>query len=224
MTKVIISTYDSVDNPYYGGGGAIAIHETAKRLVKNFKVMVISGAYPKSKNHVKDGVFYQFIGPKNLPPKISQFVYSFLLPWKVITSKFDVWFESFTPPFSTACLQIFTKKPVIGIAHMLSGEDMKNKFHLPFDLIENLGLKTYKKIIATSDTFAKKMKKMAPNASVFIIPNGIDKVEPIKQKGNIIYCGRIEVKQRIRYFNKNIAKLKKELIICGSGEKGRYQN
>ncbi len=221
MTNIIFSSYDSINNPYYAGGGAIAIHEVAKRLAKRFRVKIIAGAYPGSANSTEDGVFYQFIGPKNLPPKISQLLFSVLLPCKVITSKFDLWFESFTPPFSTACLQLFTRKPVIGVAHMLAGEDMKKKFFLPFDVIENFGLKTYKTIIATSEMFAKKIKQMAPKANVSIIPNGIDKVEQLKRSGKYyLFIGRIEVNQKgLDILIETFSELAKEkLIICGSGE------
>jgi len=41
--KIIISNYDSVKNPYYGGGGATAIHEIASRLTKKFEVTVLTG-------------------------------------------------------------------------------------------------------------------------------------------------------------------------------------
>src|SRR5690606_11347944 len=60
--KIVISTYDSIDNPFYNGGGAFAIHEVAKRLSKKYELIVLTGNYPGSINKVKDGVSYKRIG------------------------------------------------------------------------------------------------------------------------------------------------------------------
>jgi len=121
--KIVFSNYDDVNNPYYGGGGAYAIHEVAKRLAKRHKVTVVTGNYPNAKTQFIDSVEYRRIGLSFLEPKLSQLIFHLLLPYYFRKSSFDVWIESFTPPFSTSFLPFFGRGRVIGLAHMLAGED-----------------------------------------------------------------------------------------------------
>ena len=108
--KIIFSTYDDVDNPYYGGGGAHAISEIAKRLASFFDVTIITANYPGGKNIRKDGIRYKRIGPSFVDPRTGQLIFSLLLPWYARHEEYDIWFESFTPPFSTSFVPLFTKK------------------------------------------------------------------------------------------------------------------
>lgn len=196
--EIIISNYDSTKNPYYGGGGATAIHEIASRLTKEFKVTVITGKFPKSRNEIIDGVFYKRIGFSFAGPKLGQIIYQLLLPFYGLVKYYDLWIESFTPPFSTNFLQLFTKKPVIGLVHMLAGDDMRRKYKLPFHLIENLGLKTYKRFIVLSNDTKEKIHTVNKKAQVEIISNGVNlpKSVPKKEKKHILFIGRIEVNQK----------------------------
>lgn len=222
MKKIIFSTYDDIKNPYYGGGGAIAIHEVARRLTKAYKVKVITGRYNGSKDQKIDGVNYKRIGVDvNFSPQLSQFIYSICLPFYVLNENYDVWIESFTPPFSTGFLQLFTKKPVVGLVHMLSGEDMKRKYKLPFDLIEKIGLKTYKYFIVNTNETKNKILKSNSNASIEVIGNGVDKIRNNSGKSNYaLFIGRIEINQKgIDLLIRSWKNIDKKLIIAGNGEK-----
>jgi glycosyltransferase involved in cell wall biosynthesis len=222
---IIISNYDDIKNPYYAGGGAYAVHEVAKRLTKKFDIKIITGKYPQSKNTVVDGVAYERIGFSFGGPKVGQLIYQLLLPYYIKNKKFDVWAESFTPPFSTNFLQLYTNKPVVGLIHMLAGDDMKRKYKLPFNLIENLGLKTYKYFISTSDLIKERVAKQNLQASIEVIPNGIEniKISRSNKKEYILFLGRIEVDQKgldllLDGFEKINAKIGYKLAIAGNGE------
>src|SRR3989344_8015243 len=90
--KVIFSNYDDLGNLYYGGGGAVAIHEVAKRLVAKYFVEVITSRYPGSKKSgFVDGVYYRRVGWPYAGGRIGQIVFLLILPFIVVTSKFDVW-------------------------------------------------------------------------------------------------------------------------------------
>jgi glycosyltransferase involved in cell wall biosynthesis len=147
-----------------------------------------------------------------------------LLPFYVRKERFDLWVESFTPPFSTSCLQLFTKKPVIGLVHMLSSEDMERKYKLPFHLIEDQGLKSYKYFIVLSDAFKKKIQKVNQTAKIFLIPNGVEIPTGTQAKDGefILYIGRLEVDQKgIDLLIDSYATIAKQiytkLVIAGSG-------
>ena len=150
------------------------------------------------------------------------------LPSLVMRKSYDIWIESFTPPFSTTCLQLFTKKPVVGLIHMLSGEDMKRKYYLPFDSIEKMGLQTYKYSIVLSENMKKKITVINPNIDITVIPNGVDSVKSTVSKNKttdkyILFIGRIEVNQKgldllLEAYKKFAKKFDYPLYIAGAGE------
>ncbi len=233
MTKkrkktIIFSSYDDVNNPYYAGGGARAIHEVAKQLAAHYKVIVYTGNYPEAKNAVIDSVQYKRLGPAMFGPKLGQLFFHLILPFIVRKETFDVWIESFTPPFSTSALQKYTSRPVIGLAHMLSSEDMRRKYKLPFHLIERQGLLTYNNFITITPQTKKAISKHNKNANFFVIPNGVEvkHINPAKDKTNnyILFLGRIEVDQKgldllLDSYAQISEKTKTKLVIAGSGTK-----
>lgn len=226
MKHIIFSNYDDIYNPYYGGGAAIAIHQVAKRLAVKNNVTVFTSKYPGSINEKMDGVNYVRLGLKKAGPKLGQLIFQLLLPfyaWKM-QSDFDVWFESFTPPFSTACLQLFSKKRIIGVMHNLIGKDMKKKYHLPFDIMENLGLKTYKEIIVLTNSKKKKLENFGFNGKIYIISNATDFSCELKSGGEkfILFIGRLDINQKgidllLDAYGKVANSVKQDLIIAGHG-------
>jgi glycosyltransferase involved in cell wall biosynthesis len=223
--KLIISNYDDIKNPYYAGGGARSIHEVAKRMLNEYQITIFTGRYPKSQDEIVDGIYYKRIGLSVGSPKLCQAIYQFILPFYVANEKFDLWLENFSPPFTTSFLPLFTKKPVIGLVHMLGAEDMERKYKLPFHLVENLGLRKYKNLIVTQKGIKDKIMKVNPNAVIEIIPNGVDKKIGKRRilKRHILYLGRIEINQKgldllVLAFKKIKNKTKYKLVIAGSGE------
>lgn len=196
--SLIISTYDDIKNPHYGGGGAIAVHALAKRLAKKYDITVLSWDYSGKKREIIDGVRYERFGFPSLSPKLAMFVYQLGLPFVAQHKQFDIWLESFCPPFTTAFLPLFIKKPVVGMIHMLAAEDMERKYHLPFHLVQNQGIKTYKQLIATSVTIKEKISEIHQNASITVISNGIDSFykPTLRKQKNILFLGRIEIDQK----------------------------
>lgn len=229
--KIIFSNYDSLKNPFYGGGGAIAIHEIAKRLTRTHEVEVLTGRYPGSKDEVIEAVKYKRIGVFFLGPRLSQLLFSLTLPFYARLKNFDLWIESFTPPFSASFLPIFTSKPVIGLVHMLAGADMQRKYKLPFTLLENLGLRFYRYFIVVNETFKQKIQKINNKAIIKVIPNACDVPKGIVGKDkstHILFIGRIEVNQKgldllLEAFKKISTKTKVKLVIAGGGSKSEEE-
>lgn len=225
--SIIFSSYDDLKNPVYAGGGAIAIHEVAKRLVKNFDITVLTGNYPGAKNEIIDGVMYIRIGLPFFAERLGQLLYHFFLPWHVLTKSYDVWIESFTPPFSTSFTPLFTKKPVIGLVHMLSGKDMALKYHLPFHYVENVGLKFYRYFIVLTEHAAQEIQMRNYRADIVVIGNGVQSPPSPNNPSNgkyLAYIGRIEIDQKgldllLAAYAQIHEKLEMPLHIAGSGPK-----
>lgn len=232
--KIIISNYDDIKNPNYGGGGSVAVHEIAKRLVNKFKVTIITGSYQGAVDEIIDKIRYRRIKTHYLGARLGQLIFHFLLPFYATYQKYDLWIESFTPPFSTSFLQIFTKKPVIGLVHMLAGEDMLRKYKIPFYLIEKLGLKTYRYFIVLNEETKVKIKNINNQSRIKIIPNGVHlpRILKISEKKHILFIGRIEVNQKgldllLKAYSLISKKIKYKLAIAGFGtdnEFGKLKN
>ena len=229
MKKIIFSNYDDKNNPFYGGGGAVAIHEVARYLAHSFEVVVITGKYTGSINEIIDGVVYKRIGIAALPAQLAQLVFQFLLPIYVVKESFDIWIESFTPPFSTAFLPLFTQRPVIGLAHLLGGKQMYEKYKIPFHWLEALGLRYYKKVICIAPYQKQQLLSKNKNLEIFTIPNGISaedlpEVIPLFDRKHILFLGRIDIYQKgLDLLVQSIAKIKdrlnNQIIIAGVGTK-----
>jgi len=198
--QIVFSNYDSPPNPYYGGGGAVAIHEVAKRLAGRNSVTVVTGRFRKVKDALREGVNYKHLGLAAAGPKLGQLIYQFLLPWRLWREHFDIWVESLTPPFSTACLPLFTRKPVVALTQVLAGKAMARKYKLPFAVVERTGLRCYRYGIALSEYLKGELLGANPNMQVRVIPNGIAHeqiVKPIhKEETHILFLGRIDREQK----------------------------
>lgn len=198
--NIVISNYDDVDNPYYGGGGAIAVNQVARYLAQKHQVTVITGAYPESKNAVKDNVVYKRIGLSRGGPYIGQLIFHLLLPWYCQREAFDVWIESFTPPFSTSFLPWFTDKPVVGLTHFFSAEDLSQKYYLPFAWIQNLGIKYYRYVITVSPHLSQRLSQLNPKLDIQYIANA-STIKPSTHINTdpqpyLLYIGRINFDQK----------------------------
>ncbi len=225
--EIIFSSYDSLKNPFYAGGGALAIHSIAKRLTANFRITVLTASFNGSKNYILDGVRYEHISLPFLGPQVGQLFFQIILPFYVISKRFDCWIESFTPPFSTSFLQLYTKKPVIGLVHMLSAEDMYRKYKLPFPLIESIGLKTYNNFIVLSENAKNQILDKNKDANILLTTNGVDipeNLEPYSKRDQsyLLFIGRIEVNQKgldilLSAYKKVLKTYSVKLKIAGTG-------
>lgn len=225
--RIIISSYDDIGNPTYGGGGAIAVDAVAKRLAKHYQVTVMTGSYPGAKNITRNKVSYVRLGSSLFGPKIGQLLFQLCLPLKVLTYKYDLWIESFTPPFSTAFLPLFTTRPVIGLVHMLAASDMERKYNLPFKKIENLGLKLYRHFIVLSESSKAEIMIQNKSANYLVEGNGVEMPVGIKSYAKrpqeyLLFMGRIEVDQKgldllLIAFKQIIKSYPLRLKIAGSG-------
>ena len=228
---IYFSTYDDIKNPHYGGGGAIAVHEIAKRLRNTFDVHVLSWDYNGKKEERIDGILYERFGSAFFSPKVGMFLYQLGLPFIAKQKAFDLWIESFCPPFTTALLPLFIKKPVVGVVHMLAAEDMERKYKLPFHIVQNYGLRQYQHLIATTTSIKAKVHAITKRSQITVISNGITKVfHPTNAKEKyLLYLGRIEVDQKgidllINAFKQFAAKYPEyRLVIAGSGDKNEME-
>ncbi len=192
--QVVISIFDGPGNPYYGGGGAAVVEMIADRLTANFDVTVVTAARRRG-TEVRNGVRYRRLPVAWAGPRAGQLFYHALLPFAAWRIPHDLWIESFTPPFSTSFLPLFSRAQVVGLAQNLHAQEMWDRYRLPFFLIERLGLRFYRDVVVLSPAHRVLVRNCNPFASVRVIPNGIGKRrldERLLGRGeHILYLGRI---------------------------------
>jgi glycosyltransferase involved in cell wall biosynthesis len=75
MRRILHLSYDDVENPWVGGGGAVRAHEIYRRLTRRLEVTVVTGSYPGATSGERDGVRYRRLG-RSWPYPWSRWTYS----------------------------------------------------------------------------------------------------------------------------------------------------
>ncbi|MER7952202.1 glycosyltransferase [Streptomyces sp. NPDC096079] len=192
---VVLSIYDDADNPAYRGGGALVIGKVARRLSADFRVTVVT-AGRRGATEDRDGVRYVRLPVGRAGPRAGQLLFLAALPFVARRIPHDLWLESFTPPFSTSFLPLATAAPVVGIDQGRSAEALWHRYHLPFFLVERLGLRCYRHLVALNAADGSSLRRLSPRAAVQVIPNGVEQRgldETLLGAGQfILFLGRID--------------------------------
>ena len=220
---VVISSFDSPGNVHYNGGGAAAVEMLARRLAAQFEVTLVTAAH-RGPAVTSDGVRYRRLPIGWAGPRGGQLLFHALLPFAARRIRHDLWIESFTPPFSTSFLPLFSRARVVGLAHSLSGEQMWRRYRLPFFLVERFGLRFYRDVVVLTAADRALVRRFSPSAAVQVIPNGIQRRrldERLLGHGeHILYLGRIDVWHKgidLMLAAYERSKLTLPLLIAGGG-------
>ncbi len=224
-TRVVVSAYDNLYEGQYGGGGAAVIARVAEKLADDFDVTVVT-AGPRGTTQTHGSVHYRHLPVSWAGPRAGQLLFQAMLPFAARTTPHDLWLESFTPPFSTSFLPLFTRSPVIGIDQGRSGEAMWRKYRIPFFVVERWGFRCYRNLVVMNEADAVTVQELSRRSSVHVIPNGVD-ARPVDETrlGNgsqILFLGRIDTQQKgldllLAAYAKSERSL--PLVIAGEGTK-----
>lgn len=224
--KIIFLDFDDHRNPLLGAGQAKATLEVGSRLAKmGHTIEVITSRFPGSKDRIEKGIFYHHIGLGSNNIRLNNAFYILCLPWHVVQLKGHIIIECFTAPISTLFSQLFTRIPVVGLPTSFEADRFSRLYHLPFEKIERLGLKTYKYFLPYTHYFDKKMKRYNPNVVAKIVSEGVGDEffrYPIKEPKYILFIGRFDIEQKgidllIKAYAKVANKINYPLVIAGHG-------
>jgi len=194
--RVVISSFDSPGNRDYGGGGAEVVEMVAGWLASHFEVTVVTAARHGGAE-VRDGVRYRYLPAGWAGPRAGQLLFHAMLPFWARRLPHDLWIESFTPPFSTSFLPLFSRARVVGLAQSLSGESMWRRYRVPFFVVERLGLRFYRDVVVLNDADRALVRRYSPSATIQVIPNCVDLPrldERLLGHGeHVLFLGRIDV-------------------------------
>ncbi|WP_210587747.1 glycosyltransferase [Streptomyces sp. GESEQ-35] len=197
--RVVLSIFDDFCSPHYRGGGAVVVEKVARRLAEEYRVSVVTAAR-RGSVRAQDGIRYIRLPVCWAGPRAGQLLFQAMLPFTAWRVPHDLWLESFTPPFSTSLLPLFTRSPVVGIDQGRSGEALWRKYHIPFFLIERIGFRCYRDIVVMNEADADAVQRLSPRAAVHVIANGVERqhVEEgrIGKGDYILFLGRIDIWQK----------------------------
>jgi len=224
--KITYLDFDDINNPLLGAGQARATFEVASRLVKlGHQVSVISSKYPGYKDRIEAGIVYKHIGAGTKFLKFNNAIYILTVPFVVPALTSDIIIECFTAPISTLFSPLFTKIPVVALPSMFNAQEFSNKYHLPFYLIERLGIRFYKYALPYSETDSAKIKKLNPYIKFKIVGQGVGEEFfriPHRQSKHILFFGRLDIWQKgidllLEAYAKVADKINYPLVIAGHG-------
>jgi glycosyltransferase involved in cell wall biosynthesis len=199
-------------------------HEISRRLAKEFEITVVCASYAGAKPRSQDGVRYVHVG---LPLGYfgSLLSYFAALPWALWRYDSELVVEDFAAPFSSVAIGYLTRRPVLGVAQWLFASDKTRQYHLPFHVVEQIGLRSHRRIIAVSEDMADAVRTRNPMATVTVIPAGLpdeafeDWTSP---RRDILYLGRLEKYGKgldllLCAFAKIADHVPQRLVIAGDG-------
>ncbi|MFF3315937.1 glycosyltransferase [Streptomyces sp. NPDC003035] len=194
--RVVVSIYDDAGNPDYRGEGALVVEKVARRLCDDFDVTVVTaGLRGGTREH--DGIHYRYLPVRWAGPRLGQLLFLALLPFLARRLPHDAWLEHFTPPFSTSFLPLFSRAPVVGIEQGRSAEALWRRYHVPFFLVERIGLRCYRHLVVLSEADASAVRRLRPRADVQVIANGVEQRQiddaRLGDGDYILFLGRIDI-------------------------------
>ncbi|MCT4354023.1 glycosyltransferase [Streptomyces sp. Je 1-79] len=193
--RIVVSIFDDAGNPDYRGGGALVVDKVARRLLDDFDVTVVT-AGRRGGSVRRDGIRYVRLPVRWAGPRAGQLLFMTLLPFVARRLPHDAWLENFTPPFSTSFLPLFSRAPVVGIDQGRSAEALWRRYHIPFFLVERLGLRCYRHIVVMNEADASAVRRLSSRADVQVIANGVEQRQiddaRIGAGEYILFLGRID--------------------------------
>ncbi len=217
--RIVHIDVDDIDNPHGGGQGrrTARLNEIISRY---HDVTILSSGYDGAREATKYGSRYLYTRTIPFPLSIASFVAT--LPLRLRAQRYDLVVEDFTFPISTTMTPLYAGAPVIGSAQFLFAREMWKKYHVPFHWVENAGLRTYRYLIAMTESQAKDMRARAPQADVVVIPEGIEQEAfgvRAPRENYVAFMGRMDLNQkgldRLAEIAKRIAPI--ELRVAGDG-------
>jgi glycosyltransferase involved in cell wall biosynthesis len=137
----------------------------------------------------------------------------------------DLVVEDFSAPFSSVAVPWLTRRPVVGVVQWLFARQKAAQYHLPFHLVERIGLGSHRRLIAVSDELARELRRRNPRAEVTVVPNGLNEDAFLPRslpRRDIAFLGRLDTAQKgldllLAAFSQIAGQIDQDLLLGGDG-------
>jgi glycosyltransferase involved in cell wall biosynthesis len=221
--RILHLAFDEPQRPG-SGGGAVRNHEINRRLAACHDITAITVSYRGARERQQDGIHYVQAG---LPLGHYGTILSYIaaLPFVVWTRRSDLVVEDFVAPVGSWLAPLWTRRPVIGHVQWLGAGEKSRQYHLPFSVLERLGVRAHRVLITVSNDVAGRLRSMNPRADVVVLPNGLDAgVWEVGGSGrrDVVYLGRLEIGGKgldmlLQAFASIADRTEARLLIAGDG-------
>jgi glycosyltransferase involved in cell wall biosynthesis len=181
------------------GGGSVRTREINRRLATRHEVTVLVAGYRGASPRIEDGVRWAPLWPRR-DGKLNRLAYFALLGPAILRCPHDLLVEDFSAPFGVGFAPLFTRRPVVASVQWLFAAQMRQKYGLPFDTVERLGLPLYDDFVVVSDWLGSVVRERRPGACITTIPNGIEPGAFMANKGagprHLLFVGRLDREQK----------------------------
>jgi glycosyltransferase involved in cell wall biosynthesis/O-antigen/teichoic acid export membrane protein len=209
------------------GGGSARTHEINRRIALDVDITVVCAAYPGCRARTVDGVRYEHVGIAR-SGNLGRMSYFACVPYALWRYRSDLVVEDFGAPISSVGVPWMTSRPVIGMVQWLFAAEKARQYHLPFGLVERIGLHSHRTLVTVSDDLGAELRRRNPRASVTVIENGLAEdafVRVAGQRADIAFLGRLEIAQKgldllLQAFSLVAPHVRQRLVIAGDGPDG----
>lgn len=224
--RITYLDFDDTKNPLLGAGQARATQEVASRLVqRGHEAEVICSRYPGAGDRIEKGITYTHIGLGSRHLRLNNLVYNLLVPFYVRRLRSDLIVECLTPPCSWLLSPLFTKIPVVAIPTSFEAVRFREKYHLPFDLVERYAARYYTYFLPATADARTKMRRLNPHVISKVVPQGVaDEYLRVRgKKGKyIVFLGRMDISQKgldllLAAYAKIAPTVRTPLLLAGHG-------
>ncbi|MCU0492214.1 MAG: glycosyltransferase family 4 protein [Chloroflexaceae bacterium] len=209
------------------GGGSVRTYEINRRLSQQHQITCVVAGYRSARPRVEHGVRWLPLGTRT-GTKLDQLSYFALLRWAVQRHPHDLLVEDFAAPFSTGFGPRFTVKPTVASVQWLFARQMREKYYLPFDMVERAGLPHYHHFVAVSDWLAAELRHRRPGAEVVTVANGVEGAafaNDLLPPRHLLFVGRLDTAQKgcdllieaMAHIHKTLGSATPPLLIVGDG-------
>ncbi len=209
------------------GGGSVRTREINARLARHHEVTAIVAGYPGARPRVEDGVRWVPLHPRR-GGALGRLGYFALLGAAARRFPHDLLVEDFGAPFSVGGSPLFTRGPLVASVQWLFADEMRRKYHLPFDLVERVGLPLYQDFVAVSDWLAGELRRRRPDARVTTVPNGVEATAfrmADAPPTHLLFVGRLDLHHKggdllldaMRHVRAQLGDATPPLLIAGDG-------
>jgi glycosyltransferase involved in cell wall biosynthesis len=206
------------------GGGSVRTREVNRRLAARHEITAVTAKFPGWRDRTEDGVRYLHAGVE-AGYVASVASYFLALPWLARRLDYDLLVEDFGAPISSALAPWWSKAPCVAMVQWLFAREMARKYHLPVHLVERLGVRSHRCMIALSEDLAARLRAANPGAQVEVIPEGVDPqaFEAVaERRPAAVYLGRLDIHQKgldhlVDAFAMAAPSTTARLVIAGDG-------
>jgi glycosyltransferase involved in cell wall biosynthesis len=184
----------------------------------------VTSKYPGCRERVEDGVRYVQVG---LAAGYfgSMLTYFLALPLALRRYPSDLVVEDFAAPFSSVLVPWWTRRPVVGVVQWLFARQKSRQYKLPFFVVEALGVRAHRRMVAVSSELASQLRGRNGRARVDVVHNGVapELLATRADKGtDLVFLGRVEIAQKgldmlLEAFASVAGQTDARLVVAGDG-------